>query len=306
MKYTKQEARKILGVTKESSKDEVEKKYDIALKKHRQLKMEGTLDDKSQSEFDDITEAYRILMGYAVDEPAVPKKETYTDKAFAKAGIDPKKANNFFYYHKVHILIGIIVVIVIALTVKSIVTKVDPDVTIGIMGIINQQEADGFGAKIKEKIPEIKEIAFDSALLTGDPNDPQAYVYMQKAMVMLAASDCKLFLVNKYAYDTYVQNGAFMPLEEIAEELDIDTSGSEYLKTRVVDEWEDVTDMNAERKPKTYKDEVPRLYGIDITNNKFLADAGILGPERILVIRAAEVKHENKELINKLIKLFTE
>ncbi len=303
MKFTKQEARKILGVTKESSKDEIEKRYDIALKKYRAMKAEGTLEDKAQLEFDNSTEAYRILMGYIVDEPKVEKKETYADKAFEKAGIDRKKANNFFYYYKFHILIAIVAIIVIGLSVKSIVTKVDPDITIGLMGIVNQQETESFGEKIKEQIPEIKEIAFDTALLTGDPNDQQAYVYMQKAMVMLAATDIEVFIVNKYAFDLYAQNGAFMKLEDIADNLGIDTSNSENLKIRVVDEWEELSDMNAERKPKTYVDAEPQLYGIDVSNSEFLKDVNIIGPEKILVVKAAKADEGISDLAKKIIKL---
>ncbi len=301
MKYTLQEARAILGVTKDSSKEEIEKRYDVILKKHRILKQEGNLDESAEYTFQKCTDAYRIIMGYEVDEPKVERKETYTDKAFQKVGIDRKKADNFFHYHKFHILIGIIAVIVIAFTIRSFVTRVEPDITIGMLGIVNQQAVDGFENKIKENVPEIKEISVDSAMLSGDSNDPQAYAYMQKAMVLIAASDTDLFLVNKYAYDSYATNGAFMDMGGIAKDLDIDVSKSDYLKLRVVDEWEEPKDMNSERKPKTYKDTEPQLYGIDVTNSEFFKGLDVVGPEKILVIRAGA---ENLDLILKLVKLF--
>lgn len=301
MKYTMQEARKILGITKNSLKDDIEKKYDVIMKKYRILKLNGTLDEKAEADFVKNTEAYRIVMGYEIDVPKVERKETYTDKAFEKAGIDRKKADNFFHYYKYHMLISIVAIIVVVLTVRSFVIRVEPDITIGVMGEVNQQAFDTLGTKIKANVPEIKEVAFDSATLTDNYNDPQAYAYMSKAMILLSVSDTDLFIVNKYAYDRYANTGPFMKLEDVVKELNIDVTASEYLKLRVVDEWEDTTNADEERKIKSYLDAEPQLYGIDVTNSEFFKDINIVGPEKILVVK---VNPENRELILKLIKIF--
>lgn len=302
MKYTLQEARTILGVAKNSSKDEIEKKYDVVLKKHRMMKMDGTLDEAAEAQFQKSTDAYRIIMGYEVEEPKVERKETYTDKAFEKVGIDRKRADNFFHYYKYHILIGIIALIILGFTIHSFVTRVEPDITIGLLGEVNQDATDSFKQKIVKNVPEIKEVAFDSALISNNYNDSQSYAYIQKAMVLLAASDIDLFLVNKYAYDNYANSGPFMALDGIAKELNLDVSKSEYLKLRVVEEWEEPTNnTKQERKPKTYSDAEPKLYGIDVTNSEFFKDINVIGPEKILVVRVDPKKYD---LVLKLIKLF--
>ena len=90
MKYTLKEARQILGVTKGSSKYDIEMKYNIVMKKYRLLKSDGRLDEKAEANFKRSTEAYRIIMGYEVDEPKVEKKDTITDKAFKISGLDKK------------------------------------------------------------------------------------------------------------------------------------------------------------------------------------------------------------------------
>lgn len=303
MKYTLQEARRILGVTKASSKDEIEKKYDVILKKYRIMKLEGNLSEASEAEFQKSTDAYRIIMGYEVEEPKVAKKETYTDKAFEKVGIDRKKADNFFHYYKYHILIGIVSAIIIALTVRSIVTKVEPDISIGLMGEINYEVQEGFKDKISKNVPEINEISLDTVVLTDRYNNEQAYAYLQKAMVLLAASDIDMFLVNRYAFDTYAINGAFMPLDQIIKDNNIDIPESKAIKLRVVDEWEEpASATDTQRRPKAYVDAEPKLYGIDVTDNEFFKDMNVIGPEKILVVRV-EPKHY--DLVLKLIKLFT-
>jgi len=302
LKYTLKEARGILGVSKNSSKYDIEMKYDIIMKKYRILKSNGTLDKKAEADFEKSTEAYRIIMGYEVDEPKVNKKETYTDKAFKKAGIDRKKTDNFFHYYKFHILISIAAIIIVILTVRSFVVKVNPDITIGFIGEVNSQAFDTLETKIKEKTPEIKEVEFDSATLSDRYEDPQAYANMTKAMILLSASDTDLFIMSKYAYNQYAQNGPFIDLEDVAKELNIDTSKSEYLKLRVVEEWDNSKNDQVERKILKYKDAEPKLYGIDVTNSEFFKGIDIIGPEKILVIR---LEPENKDLVLKLVKLFS-
>ncbi|QNU67597.1 hypothetical protein EHE19_003715 [Ruminiclostridium herbifermentans] len=301
MKYTTKEAREILGVTEASSKYEIEKRYDIIMKKYQMLKTDGKLDEKAKADFEKNTDAYRILMGYEIDEPQEKREPTKTDKIFMKAGIDKKKVDNFFHYYKFHIIIGLVAIVLVALTVKSIVFRVEPDIRLGFIGEINTSEFDILGTKIKEQIPEIKEISFDSANYTNRYADPNEYANVSKIMVLLSASDTNVYLINKFAYDSYANNGVFMPLENIAKDFHIDISKSNYLKTRVVEEWEDPKLDQKERKVIKYRDAEPVLYGIDVSDSKFFEGMNIVGPEKILVIRTGT---EDLDLILKLVKLF--
>ncbi len=304
MKYTLNEAREVLGVSKESSKYDIEKKYDILMKKYQLLKADGLLDEKAESDFKESTEAYRILMGYEVDEPKLERDPNYADKVFQKAGIDKKKTENFFYYHKVHILISIFAIIVIGVIVRSFVVRVDPDISIGFIGEVNSDEFTKVQEQIIEKLPEIKAVGIDSAIYTNNYVDPQEYANLSKIMVLLSVSDTDLFIMNKCAYDNYAKDGPFMELEDVAKKLNIDTSKSEHLKLRVVDEYEkQFTTSTEERKVLKYRDEEPKLYGIDVTHSKFFEDIGVIGPEKILVIK---LDPENEDLVLKLVKLFSE
>lgn len=302
LKYTTKEAREILGVTKASSKYEIEKRYDIIMKKYQLLKADGKLDDNSKADFEKSTDAYRILMGYEIDEKKNQKEATRIDKIFLKAGIDRKKVDNFFHYYKYHIIIGLVAIILVGFAAKSIIFRVEPDIRLGFIGEINTSEFDMLGTKIKEQVPDIKEISFDSATYTNRYADPQEYANVSKIMVLLSASDTNVYLINRFAYDSYANNGVFMPLEDIAKDMQIDASKSSYLKTRVVEKWEDPKLDQKERKVIKYRDAEPVLYGIDVTESKFFKGMNIIGPEKILVIRSGT---EDLELILKLVKLFT-
>lgn len=301
LKYTLKEAMEILGVTKDSSRYDIETKYGIIMKKYQILKSEGKIDEKSEADFKKSTDAYRILIGYEVDEPKIEREDSHINKAFKKAGVDRKKVDNFFHYYKFHIIISIVALIIIGFAVKSIIFRVEPDISVGLIGEINSAEIDLLGEKIKENVPEIKEIAFDSATFTNSYADPQEYANVSKIMVLFSASDTDIYIINKFAYDSYANNGVFMPLEDISKDLGIDVTKSDYLKTRVVEEWEDPKVGQAERKVIKYRDAEPKLYGIDVTNSEFFKGINVMGPEKILVIKADA---ENLDLILKLVKLF--
>lgn len=302
MKYTVEEAKNIFGISNEATKEDIEKKYDIELRKYNQQKSQGNVDEQSQKRFNDITDAYRILMGYEIDIPKVERKETSYDRLLKKRGLDRDKVSNFFYYHKTHIVIGVIALLVVAFSAYSIITKEEPDITIGLMGEINQDMFDTFEQKVSQNIPEAKDVAINSVFLSKTIKNEQDYANLQKAMIILKASDIDICIVNKYTYDLYVQNGPFMDLSEYAAKLGIDTTNSKDLKRRVVNEWEEITDPNAERKVKSYRDSEPKQYGLDISKSSFFKDLNIIGPEQILVVR---IEPKNPDLDLKVIKLLT-
>ncbi len=301
LKYTTKEAREILGVTEVSTRREIETRYDIIMKKYQLLKAEGKLDEESKADFEKSTDAYRILVGYEIDEPQEQREATRIEKVYMKAGIDKKKVDNFFHYYKFHIIIGFVALILVGLLAKSIIFRVEPDIRLGFIGEINASEIDILGSKIKEQIPEIKEISFDSANFTNRYADPNEYANVSKIIVLLSASDTNVYLINKFAYDSYANNGVFMPLENIAKDFQIDVTKSNYLKTRVVEEWEDPKLDQKERKVIKYRDAEPVLYGIDVSDSKFFEGINVIGPEKILVIRDGT---EDLDLILKLVKLF--
>lgn len=303
MKYTVEEARTILGINEDSSKEDIEKRYNIVLKKYHIAKANGTLDEKTKADFEKCTEAYRIVMGYEVDEPQIEKKETITDKAFEKVGIDKKKAGNFFYYYKFHMLAIVFAIIVITGTVISIVNKENPDITIGLMGELNQDSFNTLKEKVKKNVPEITSLGIDSVVLSNRYQDQYSSANAQKAVILLSASDTEIFLLSKYVYDNYASEGPFMALEDIAKELNIDVSKSDYLKLKVVEEREAPKVGVNERKVLKYRDSEPKLYGIDVTNSKFFKGIDCLGPKKILVVK---LEPKNRDLVLKLVKLFTE
>lgn len=194
----RKEARKILGVTKETSRNDIERKYSILLKKHRASSMRVEAADEDAAEgnapvsgsaqpsesalklaesnpqnisateeytFDQITEAYNVLMGYEVKIKEQPPSKMAP--LLKKAGIDEKKARNFLYYYKFYILGVLLLAIALFYGIRSFVNRVDPDFNIAFLGSFSYYDAvEKLSDSIKENIPAIKEPGIDGAYLT--------------------------------------------------------------------------------------------------------------------------------------------
>ena len=217
----KKEARKILGVTKETSINDIERRFSILLKKQRMAKSqpedEGEHQDNASDgidealkesgtvaapvvkqeeySFDQVTQAYNVLMGYEValkEEP--PSKAAPLLK---KAGIDEKKARNFFYYYKFHMLAVIIAIVSLFFIVKGFVNHVNPDFNTAFIGKISYTDVvDKLKDAYKANVPEIKEPGFDGAFISADDQSEQQYAMVMKAVVLFAGGDMDLFIIG--------------------------------------------------------------------------------------------------------------
>lgn len=276
----KKKAFEILGLGKNASRNDIERRYSILLKRHRMASAEGQ-EDSETINIDEVTQAYNLLMGYVEPETAAKAP----NPLLQKVGIDEKKAGNFFHYYKVHIIIGIIALLVIGYTVKGCVERVDPDFSIAFLGKIFYTETDALKAEIKQQIPEIKEPGFDGAFIdsSGEVTDgQQEYAMRMKAMVLMAAADVDLFIIDKANLEVYIEQGAFISLDDAAKRL-----GQENNADRLI-------------KGKTEEDTQEHIYGIDISNSTVLKNCGIIGEE---VFAAIPVRGKQPEKAEKVIEL---
>ncbi|MGI6668493.1 MAG: hypothetical protein ACOX4M_03405 [Acetivibrionales bacterium] len=312
----KKEARKILGVTKEASRNDIEKKYAILLKKHKLSSIgSGSRDDPEDTEdpvcamgnasagdgpaeqdmevahdqetkteeydFEKITEAYNVLMGFDVKIKEEPPSRIAP--LLDKIGIDEKKARNFLYYHKYHIIIAIVLVIAVVFFVRGCVNRVEPDFNIVFMGRLGYIDAsEKLTEIIKENIPDITEPGIDGAfLLDDDELSEQQYAMQIKATALIAAGEIDVFILDRASYERFAKLGVFMSLDEIAPRLGIDMEKHKEYILRVereeYDSGDDRTESVAEESPE-------HLYGIDVRDSKVLNEAGIIGDEMIAAI----------------------
>lgn len=316
----KKEARKILNVNKETSRNDIERKYTIFLKRHRAagrpIESEEDMDEadfsaanlkqsqpvgsekpsaSAEYSFDQITQAYNVLMGYEVAvKEELPGRMS---PLFKKAGIDEKKAKNFFYYYKYYIVAAIILIVAVVFLVKGCVNRVDPDFNIAFIGkFVYMDASEKLKESIKKNIPEIVEPNIDGAYLADNDIGEQQYSMMMKATVLFAAGDIDVFILDKASFERYAKQGAFLSLDDIGPKLGVDMEKNKEYRVSVVDrddlveidgfESETVEDKTLEE-PASNDKNIPaneHLFGIEVTDSKELKEAGILGEDMIAAI----------------------
>lgn len=278
------EAYKILGVRENASRDEVERRFAIILKKYRMAGTGQADEEDSKIDIDKVTKAYNLIMGY---EEQLPEEEVNKkpNPVFQKIGLDEKKTRNFLYYYKYHIIIGIIALIAIIATLKSCITRVDPDLNLAFVGEFYYSDSESLKQAIKNKVPDIKEPGIDGVILSGNLDPQQEYAMHMKAMVLFAAADVDIYVLDKENFEKYAKQGAFASLDGLVDTLKIDMSKNSEYRIKLEDSQEE------------------HLYGVDVSENPIFEESGIMGEEKIA---AMAVKVKNYENAVKLLKMLLE
>jgi hypothetical protein len=315
---TKKEARKILGVTNETSRENIERRYGMYLKRYRmeleQAKMaakqeladnqeesavnaadaadaaeqgSAVIPDKAQRsleyDFDQITQAYNVLMGYEVTVKEEPPSKVAP--LLKKVGIDERKTKNFFFYYKYHILVGILLLITIAFTIRGCVNRVKPDFNIAFIGRFDYSSAsDDLSERIKANVPEILEPGIDGAYIAEDNFGEQEYAMKMKATVLVMAGNIDVFIMDKACFERYAKQGAFVSLDEIAPRLGVNLEESKELILRVEDDSLEIEDGSAEKPDSAQMPQEEHLYGINVSDSTVMRQSGVIGDEMIASI----------------------
>lgn len=274
----------ILGVRDGATREEIEKRYDILLKAYRAKRASGDIGEDEEKEWNAITEAYRELTEYKSKsamkpEPISPLHQK-VNNLIRKMGFDDKKVNNFFHYYTKHIVIGIIALIIVAISVRSCVTAVKPDINIAFVGEFYIEDTTALAEKIKSSVPEIKEPAIHVMTLTQDLdniNPEMDYTMRMKFMAMIGTQELDVLIFDRAQFELYGKQGAMEVLDAYAEEKDI---AEELTK----DCW--LEDEETGEK---------HLYGMDISDSEFFEDIFIVGKEKIVAI-AVNTKNYEKAM----------
>ncbi len=305
------EARNILGISKDASKNDIERKYAVILKKYRIGISQSNTDEEevkrqrvSESDFKRITEAYNVLMGYEIEEKKKPPSKTAL--MFKKVGVDEEKTKNFFYYYKFYIL-GIILVIAATIYfINGCVNRVVPDFNTAFIGRIGYYESiESLHDSVRDNIQEIDEPGFDGAYFDESINGEQLYAMEMKVSVLFGAADIDVFIVDSEYYQRFAKQGLFMNLDEIAPRLGVDVSNSQDLILSVQEQSDDLDEISRGEGMETEigdsddtsegSFEDPHLYGIDVTNSTALKESGVIADKMIAAIFLGTKQQEKAE-----------
>lgn len=278
-----EEAYRRLGVTDGATKDEIVKRYDILLKRHKISSQTG---EKEEYTIEQINEAYNLLMGYENKAPEILVKPNPILRFICKSfKLDEKKTSNFFHYHKVHIVVGIIALIIVFTTVRGCINRVDPDFYLTFMGEIYVTDVEKVQNSVKEVLPDLVAPQVDPILLSDKDQGEQAYAMIMKATTLMAAGDMDLLILDKANFEKFGKQGAFIRMEDLIKELNVDKEKNKSFMLT----------------PEETSEE--GVYGIDVSESEFLKQQNIVGKEMIAAIKV-NAKHHDKaiELLKAILK----
>lgn len=272
------EAREILGVKEGATKEQIERSYFVILKRHRMAAAESEEQKNTASEeIDRATAAYNLLMGYNT-EAFAEERNIKPNPLLKKLGIDEYKLRNFFHYYKFHMLFGIITLLLIIYGVRSCVTRVEPDLSIAFIGDFRYYSSDIMENAIKESVPGIEAPTVDGAYITSEGLGKQDYSMQMKAMVLFAAGDIDVYILDEANFLTYGNESAFESMDELIQQFNVDSSKNQIYVLKPKDEPEE------------------HVYGIDVSDSEILNNQGIIGDKKIVAI-SARAPHREKALM---------
>ncbi|MCR8642759.1 hypothetical protein NV379_08795 [Paenibacillus sp. N1-5-1-14] len=278
------EACTILGVSENATKEQIEHRYGLLLKKARSrskaAEPESNLD--SQVTVEEINEAYQVLMGLTKYEDPSAMKPT-------------GKYEHFFYYYKWHVLIGIILVICAIFGVKSYMdrqaekaaeaAKPPIDVNVMLFGDYFLEKPEQISDAILQAFPDWKRVQTQLTIVPREPKDPYDMALQQKSVISMMNDKFDVYIMDRPSMEAYVRQDGFIAIEQLTSSLPSDLTEGKVYKTK--------TDKVAEE----------HVYGVDITSSSLFKTIPIRGNEKYALIRFdTKNKEKSLELIEWLIR----
>lgn len=269
-----------LGLPTDATREQVEKRYFILMKKERtQHQRTGDEDGENQKiDLGEYSRAYKLILGIESE----------------KASTEPKqgKLGFFFYYYKIHLIVSIVILLIVGYSVKEAIDKRNEerrlgpiDLSIGMMGNYFFADMDLLKANLMKLVPDWNRIEPKLSFIPTEIKTEQDFAYQQKSVLNIISDHDELYFVDTRNFDKLVMQGAFRKLEELQ-----GFSALNVPEGRL-------------RFSQTDEDPNPAAYGIDISGNPIFNGIELTGEDVILGIRAEDEQlPKTFELLTQILK----
>lgn len=288
------QAYELLGLTEGASKEEVEKRYFILLRRDRSNKQReaGEQEDSSSPSLEEINRAYRLILGHE-DQKTMEKYTEASYGKYKKMGPTVQKIDHFFSYYKFHVLGVIVLIAAIIYGINAYnnhrqeqaeLAKLPPvDVSVSFFG--EYFSADGtypmsdlkpLETKFESQFPQWKRIVPYFTYVPQQMQSEQDSALMQKSIIDLMMNKADVYILDKPNFLKLAQDGSLLPLDgDAASKMSFTFKPESALKSATQD------------------DPTEHVYGVDISGSPLLKDLPVLGKEYIAGIRINGEHHDN-------------
>ncbi|MFD2746699.1 hypothetical protein ACFSTH_10280 [Paenibacillus yanchengensis] len=298
----------IMGLPAASSKDEVEKRYDLLLKRERERqKTEQRLGQyltateqmehaEAAAQFAEITNAFNRILDYENQVYAEKFNEQEYGK-YRKLSTTAQKFDHFWRYYKVHTISAILAVVLIVYGVIAFIDKQEEkrylaslppvDVSVTFLGNFATKDNDSNYVPINEAFLSLSSNwqRFDADIVYVPPDEMSQVAYLQRALVVVASEFEDVYVMDEFMLQWFGGQGGLVDLETIPN-----------LKPLLKEE--------NSKKFATEEDPTMRTYAIKMDPKLMMEKFPILGRDFYIGVRVnAERKDNAFLLLEQLLKL---
>ncbi|MBO9598255.1 MAG: hypothetical protein J7559_10630 [Cohnella sp.] len=270
-----------LGLPTDATREQVENRYFILMKKERtqhQRTGDDADGDNRKIELGEYSKAYKLILG-------IESKKASTQPKQGKLG-------HFFYYYKIHLIVTVVILLIVGYTVKETLDKRNEerrlgpiDLSIGMMGNYYFADMDLLKQHLMKLVPEWNRIEPKLSYIPTEIKSEQDIAFQQKSVLNLISDHDELYFVDAKNFDKLVMQGAFRKLEEMPGFSDLNVPEGRL------------------RFSQTDEDPNSAAYGIDISGNPIFNGIELTGEDVILGIRAEDERlPKTFELLTQILK----
>lgn len=270
-----------LNLPEDISREELNKKLDMHLKRRRSNSSES-----ESAAYEEEFLAYKTILD-GLDQKEIQEAEDKRLEKWGKLSGVVRKSENFFRLYKTHTIISIIVLLVLIFGGNALYNQWQakkyeatlPPVDVRIMFLGNYESTDSSGKneELKQEIikryPTWKRVEAEIVYLPstgGADGGTMDMSYMQRAMAMLAADHPDILIMDQAAYDWIGQQDGLQNLEPYVTSAGL---SSDDPRLKHYTSQESGQEM---------------ITGVDITDTEFATDLPIYSNQMIISVSGAD------------------
>jgi hypothetical protein len=274
---TKQEALEILGLTRLSTRNDMDRRYATLVKRYRA--------EQNQDKLGQISLAYDIVTErYLAPEPENPRMQR---KVFGKP---LKEWGNLIHYGKATFFVVLITGGVLLYFILSTIFSKPVDFRIGVVGEFIVHDDTQIVEYTTEAFPDMKNVLLSTAFIHKTSFEQNTYS-AQSVTFLLMLSEEDVIFTDHFIYEKYANLGVFVPIDELYAELISDESVAALGLTAL---YADIQ-FDGEENPRRM------ICGIGFSDTQFLSALGIMGRDQIATV---SIRSKNPEKAIRFIREF--
>ena len=285
----RQQAFVVLGLPTQATRDEITRRYDILTRK-----MKSDPAGPEAAARDDIEAAYQLLAGITYHDPEAEKRLRERDARpglFARLlHMEQTKLDNLVHYYRWPAFGALAGVALLVWILATTVFRPPYDFVMLLAGSVYVEDQAVLERQLMENLPDTGNPMISVVYFDEQTDSQMLSAVAQKLVVEVGYGENDLLIVDRAVFDQYAEQGAFGNLDALLARYGTTAEAQAAQRTAVL------PDAMVEG-----DDAMPHVYGIDVTNSRFLKEAGVFGSEMIAVFGLKSGFPEKGDAVMQLI-----